>query len=997
MKALIEQLDDICYQHRFQEKVLLVDSHPLGDQIAQAYINAGHQAINLKIKTVRDLANEMVELKHDQEYQILDNAVGVHFIYNILKQLSDTNQLSYFKAIEVTPSFSNNIYQTITHLRQAGYFSENIKSEAFISSEKAHDLAQIMTKYQAILSTYKLLDQATVLEKATDLSQQNSGAIFILQSNLSLTQLEHEFLERLLPGTIFKLTLPRLFGIPTPEHEDLRSIGWSTPTLFSYLYQLENKTENPDLSLFTAKTEEIELKHIFEQIKQSNSYLDKSVIYYTKSEPYVTTTFQLSQKYQIPVTYGDGVSILFSRPGKLVSGLIRWMKGQYSVPIFIELLNEGLIELPEGSVSKTKISKLLRDAQVGWNQSRYLSQLKLVTNKFEQRIAESTNDNKQTGYYQQQFNDATWLHQWFFKLFKQLPAVEGKMNYHELLKGISHMLTNHCKTVSALDESAHTAMIEQIDLILPYADEQLNIFDAFEKVSDLLLSLRVNQSGPKAGHLHLCSYKKGVYSNRHRVFIVGLDNRSFPGTPSEDPLLLDEERSKLSGYLPILQEAGKKNLYMMLQVLAHTSGPVSISYCSFDINDNRTVSPSHLFLQGYRMATNNPNSEFKDLKQLTVPLTPTDTFEEKDYWNRILEQDASQRLSQELIQSYPNLIHGQIAEQARKEAVFTSFDGQVTIDTSEYDPRQNKERRMTAGKLEKLATCPYAYFLEEVLQLKPIDEMTYDPYTWMDPATRGSLLHSVFEFFYKGLNGEKPSYSIHKDTIINVAKEKIEEQKEIQPPPSQRVFEREVEDIYKCCHIFLKEEEEYGQDYDAQQFEYAFGIKGNTPAIITLPSNQTIHVSGKIDRVDRSTAGHLHIIDYKTGSTYNYHEAEPFKGGRQLQHFIYALAIEQHLQLESGSVMESSYFFPSSKGLGERYVRKQDEQMRINGQDMLEKLVDVIKHGHFTMTDDVNDCKFCDFKTVCRREFYPEDTLGTKQLDQQAEGVRKFKGVRAYE
>lgn len=71
-----------------------------------------------------------------------------------------------------------------------------------------------------------------------------------------------------------------------------------------------------------------------------------------------------------------------------------------------------------------------------------------------------------------------------------------------------------------------------------------------------------------------------------------------------------------------------------------------------------------------------------------------------------------------------------------------------------------------------------------------------------------------------------------------------------------------------------------------------------------LPSGK-MKISGIVDRVDRATSGSYHIIDYKTGSTYEYDKKGAFKGGRQLQHMIYALAIEQQLNIGEGAVEES--------------------------------------------------------------------------------------------
>jgi ATP-dependent helicase/nuclease subunit B len=313
------------------------------------------------------------------------------------------------------------------------------------------------------------------------------------------------------------------------------------------------------------------------------------------------------------------------------------------------------------------------------------------------------------------------------------------------------------------------------------------------------------------------------------------------------------------------------------------------------------------------------------------------------------------------------------------------------MDSSQYDPRINQEKTMSAGKLETLARCPYSYFLKEVLRVRPIEEVSYDANKWLDPATRGSLLHSIFETFYKVITQQnvKPSYAIHYDKILEIAVGLIEKEKEVLPPPNERVYQREMNDILACCDIFLKEEEIHGEQYNPLHFEYSFGIGDSEPAIIKLLSGD-VKITGIIDRVDQSLDGRYHIIDYKTGSTYGYEKNKAFKGGRQLQHMIYALAIEQHLNLEEGAVEESSYYFPTTKGMAQRFTRKQDVTLRTNGLDILQKLIDVIKHGHFEMTEDENDCKFCELKLVCRRHFYDSDSLEKKQSNQKLTGVRAY-------
>lgn len=981
MFSLVNELKQICTVFPIKEKIIIVDSHTVGEQINEAFVKAGNQAVNLKYRTVFDLAQNLVELNSNRPLNILDQTVGVHLTYTLLNSLKQQGRLHYFSGMEITSSFSHSIYSTIQTLRLSGFTAGRLNKDAFITPEKAEDLAEILAGYEEMMGDYQFIDKALLLWKAIDFALTDETKVYILQSNLNLSALEEQFLEKILPEKKHKLPLTPVLGVNIPERTSLSSISFSEPAPLSYLYQQEQVSGEADLTIFTAKTEELEVKEILGKIKSERTPLDENVVYYTSAESYVTLFYQLSQKMDIPLTFGEGLPVSFSRPGQLVSGVLAWIQANYSVHGLIALLNEGLLELDDEAPSKTRIAKVLRDLQIGWSQERYMKHL---TDTIEALNAEDDS-------YETRLSELSWLKQWFSGLFKKLPPYALSMNYKQCLSGIAFILKNHGKTSSALDEIAKNAILEEIDKIIPYADEALSSYEAVEKLTDLLLSIRVNQSRPKPGHLHVSTYKSGIYNSRQHVFIVGLDNKKFPGNVSEDPLLLDAERVKLNSSLPLLNDKGQENLYLLLQVLAQSKGKVTVSYCDFDINDNRVVNPAFVLLQCYRMTTENPDADFKSLKSLPTAIIADDIFDNKDYWNEKLTSDVPVEISDGLLTQFENVQNGWSAEMARHRNDFSEYEGLVQIDAAEYDPRLNLARTLSAGKLETLAKCPYSYFLMEVLRIKPIEGLAFDANKWLDPATRGSLLHSIFETFYKQLKHEnaKPVVAIHLDKLLALATDLTHQQKEVLPPPNERVYLRELNDILECCRIFLKEEERHSENYDALQFEYAFGIGEKEPAVITLPSGE-FKLAGIIDRVDQSLDGNYHIIDYKTGSSYGYSKNGAFKGGRQLQHLVYALAIEQHLGLRDGAVEESSYYFPTVKGMAERFVRKQDATLRTNGLTILEQLIDIIKHGQFEMTDDEDDCKFCEFKLVCRRHFYDNEMLKMKQSNQRLKGVRAY-------
>jgi ATP-dependent helicase/DNAse subunit B len=984
MQSLVKELNHICTQFPFQEKIIIVDSHSVGEQMIEAYTRAGHKAINLKYYTAFDLARQEAELSSTQPLNLIDPTVAVHLTHRLLTILKDNGRLHYFNDMEITPSFSHSINNMLQTLRMAGYTKDHVSKTTFISAAKADDVTEILTEYETLLYAESFVDRAALFTKALETVNVDSSKVYLLQSHLQLTYIEEQFLSRLLSESVVKLPVAPVFGVQPPEGTSLGSIRTGEPTVLSYLYQLEETSKQADLHIFTAKTEELEVKQILEKIKKEGTALDECVIYYTSGETYSTLFFQMTNKLAIPVTFAEGLSIMFSRPGRFLSGIIDWIQSNYSVQSFIQSLHEGVWHLGEGAPSKTKIAKVLRDLKVGWRPDRYLHFLKVEIERLEKQVAEQP-------MYAVRLNELIWLFQWFTKLFNRLPLLDETMNYQTVLKGVSFLLKNHTQTSSALDELSKTAMLEAIEKVIPYADESLSRYDVFEKLKDLLLTIKVNASRAKPGHLHIASYKSGIYNSRSHLFVVGLDHKKFPGTAGEDPLLLDTERVQLYHALPLMREKGQENLYTLLQVLAGSTGPVTVSYCHFDMNGNRVMNPAFVVLQCYRLMTGNKEAEFKELKSLAASLVSTDIFEEKDFWNEQLVSEEKAAITSGLLEYFEHLPHGLHAENSRNQESFTHYDGKVDIDAALFDPCQNQEKTVSSSKLENLAKCPYSYFLKEVLKLKPVEDVSFDANRWLDSASRGNLLHRIFEQFYKQLQLEqmKPIHAIHLERLLTLATALVEEYKELLPPPNERVYIRELTDILDCCNIFLREEEQHAEQYEPLHFEYTFGRDGKEPAVITLPSGE-IKVSGIVDRVDRASSGSYHIIDYKTGSTYGYDKSGAFKGGRQLQHMIYALAIEQHLNLEEGSVTESSYYFPTVKGMADRYSRMQDTALRTSGMEILEKLIDIIRNGHFEMTDDVNDCKYCEFKLVCRRHFYQEDVLEMKQSNQKLKGVRIY-------
>lgn len=126
---------------------------------------------------------------------------------------------------------------------------------------------------------------------------------------------------------------------------------------------------------------------------------------------------------------------------------------------------------------------------------------------------------------------------------------------------------------------------------------------------------------------------------------------------------------------------------------------------------------------------------------------------------------------------------------------------------------------------------------------------------------------------------------------------------------------------------------------------------------------------GRIDRIDLIGDGAVKtfaIWDYKTGSTWGYKAADPFRQGRILQPYLYVTMVTHQLRATIGPDSSATYFgffFPGAKARGERITWT--NETLAEGQEILESLVEIVSSGSFLATNDESDCTYCNYRGIC--------------------------------
>lgn len=997
MNVIFNQLAEIIDKHVLTEKILVVPSRRDGNLAISALVKRGKTVINTKVATFQDLANEYIDaylIRHNK--QLLLHEIGMQYVYEAFTHLKKDKKLTYFQDVQLTPSFIQAAYQTILDLKQVNVTLQNFPTEGFLKKEKADDLLKVFTYYEEKRNANHYIDHADLFAIAKEqITKMKSSTIYILFPHEAFDLIEKEFFESLTKDAkVYVLSHPVVEGLKPLKEVIPSEKEYRTNHPLRYLFHVEKGIEQDlsSLTLSASLNEDGEIQDVLRTLRKKSIPYDQAVIYYTSGSPYVESILRYVHKLNIPVTFAEGVPLRFTKVGKFLRGLMEWVREDYSVTKFTKLLREDVFRSEALPFSTEKMIDLIRRCEIRFGKERYLK-------KIEEKISHYESNGGNEEFIEQYRKLLHWFQQWL----SYFPASKlyEKINYEDWLLSIAKLLNNY-----VIDDIYFSSkIIEEIEQLAKATNYEFTFGEGLSFSEQWLLKIPVGASLPKPGHLHISPYRIGLYVDREYVFIVGMDNSKFPGRMTEDPLLLDEERRNIHPQLTLGYESITRNIYLFTQLLLTTNEYVRMSFPFMDTVENRVSAPSHLFLQLYRMKEKNVDITGEDLiervKNDVHFITTNDEMllEPAEWLSREIWQEK--KLSEPLLKEgdYANIIQALKARNARMSDKFTEYDGLVGNAVGTFDPRNNEQIVMTASKLENLGSCPYSYFLQHVLKVEDEDEEEFDRYRWLDAPTRGTILHKVFETIYVQLvkNQEKPKLEEHLTTIFEICEEILAREKELNPPPSEIIFELERLELLESCSLFLKAEEEASIDGEPLYFEFSFGMGNSEPAKIEVSESDYMMLRGKIDRIDRLQDGTYQIIDYKTGSTYGFFERNYFNGGRKLQHTLYALAFEKLFSPRNWEVSLSIYSFPTLKGGGERVDRKQTPHYRESFLQIINRLCDMLQAGHFPYTDSEDDCRFCEFHAICSRHTYNKEQLERKQLDEGSIGYQALREVRGYD
>ena len=994
---LINSLKNISEQNFLTEKILVCPSFDIGNQILENLAKSGCSWINFKTETINSLAVWTAEIEIYKRDLKAISLIEVNFLMDkIFTKLSEENALKYFKKNAVNKGIIKALSENITELKLAGITPEGLKDSFFINKNKASDLRLIFKGYENTLKEKSLIDYAGIILLANAVLALNAVSktyefskdkIFIVPAKNNYKKIERDFLNSISSNRLIIISEEKAYNLERPKNrfdaDNNIPADSCNISRFSFLFDQQNLHKNikeandgVTIEIFNAPNYRSEIYEILIKLAAEGKHIDNTEIIYTNPEPYLELICNLSEKLDLPADFSSGLPGDKSRVGKCLKGFLLWIKDDFLEIHLRNLLKYNLLKSESKNIeikaTGGKLAFILRTSKIGWGRDRYKAILEKSISEIKAKIEEAGDNTKiedKLNAYKNRLELLNNLNDITTNLLHIVPEIKGqKINFKQLCSCCLKFLSDFVKATSE-DEASYLKSLKDNISTMEFVIE-INVLaeEAILKIIELIKDIRFLKSGPKPGHLYVSDLENGGMSGRRSTFIVGMDENKFPGIQIQNPVMLDEEREKISSELRLSKDRLKEKLYDFTSMASGLKGKLFFSYTSYDIKDEKNLYPSSVLLQIYRLKSEKNDADYDELLSYIERKVPAKVksindiyIDESSLWlNKVISNDKLKDARESVLKIYPWLMKGINAINSRSSSKLTVYDGWINPSTDELDPRKHEDNILSCTGIESYAYSPYAYFLEKILNVKRPEEVKKDLAMWLDPMMRGSLLHEVFQSYMEKLKALKdyPDMAGQRIIINSILEGKVEKYREEVPIPGKAVFDQEVASLKRDLDVFL----EVNKSLKKPHFlEYEFGYRGKEKVSISIGKDSEgndmfVSISGKVDRVDKADTDDYHVWDYKTGSSYSYEEEGYVCAGRQLQHILYAKVIEKILKKTNpdAEVTMCGYILPTEKGRssGKGCIFKRNTNEEEKWQGVLNCIFDLMSKGVFIFSDE---------------------------------------------
>ena len=679
---------------------------------------------------------------------------------------------------------------------------------------------------------------------------------------------------------------------PRFKTEELRFLSNNlyNPKSTKYGKDVEN------LSLFLAKNEYSEVEEVAKKIQklvreENICYNDISII--TKNiEGYSSLVRAIFKEYDIPVFIDEKRDLNQNIIVQYILSILEILTKNFSSESIFSYIKLGFFDF-----EKEEIFKL----------ENYCNKWDIKLNKWKKDfIYELDNENKK--------NEVQRLNEIRKEIINPLLKLQEEIRKNKTAKNITLALYNFIveqnieeKIAGKLKELEENNLVdlaneykESYQIILDIFDEIVLIFneekitvDKYQKI--LKIRLKNNGLGKIPGTADQVILGDVDRSRSHKVkvvFILGLNDGSFPSVNKDEGFLDDSDREILKQDGIELAKGTIEQLYddkfNIYKAFTTAEEKMYLSYSSSD-KDGKSLRPSVLIAQIKKM--------YPKLKEESDVITKKYELVNKEVtYKELIENIAKIRNKEEIDEIWYQIYNYYKNQEEWKKKLQEDLEGLRYTNIPEDIKKENIDKlygNTLRTRLEKYRCCPFSYYLQYGLKLKEKESLKIKSFD------TGSFMHETIDNFFEYVREENINLAeIEEDKILEIVSNIIDESLNLKKnfiftaTTKYKVLVRRLKKIVAKALKYIIQTIIYS-DFSVEGTEIEFSKKGKyKPIILELENGKKIEITGKIDRIDTASneeGKYLRIIDYKS-SAKNIDLNEVY-AGLQIQLLTYTDAI----------------------------------------------------------------------------------------------------------
>lgn len=816
-------------------------------------------------------SNQNIELMDTQLTELKKHGISLEMLKNTTKQIENTYLQKKLEDISI-------IYEKYEQALVGKYIEENDRLEILVNQLEKTNLFNDAIFYLDEFTGFTK-QEYMVIEELLKMAKQVN--ITITTNNLDMgTNLEQDLFYTNKQTADKLLYLARSMQIPCEN-----TIFLDKPYRFknSELIHLEkNIQEIPynsyekqvnNISIYLAQNPYLEVEHMAKEIiklVKNNKYRYHDIVVMVKDlNLYGSLCKAILTSYKIPVFLDEKKELNQNGFAKYILALLEIYASNWSYEAVIQYLKTGFITIDEEQTyefenyTKKWGIKGSKWYQNEWDfgednnkeQQERIKQIKKIYIEPIQRLKENLNGSKTI----KDKNKAIYQF-----------LLENKVE--EKIKEKQKELEQEKKFELAKEQELAWNILIQVL-------EELNALFGKENVSFAyyreLLKIGLNQNGlgkiPQTqDQVMIGDMDRTKINNIKAIFILGVNDGSFPTIRKQEGFLNDKDRETLKEKNVELAKGTLENLYednfLIYKALTTAEERIYFSYSSSN-QEGGALRPSTYITKLKKIFPK--VKEKSDLQEEAFEIV-----NEQDTFEKLIEMIRREKEGEKIdsiwkiIESYYKQKEDWKYKLEQAKKALNHKNEPETINKQNIQKLYGNVLTTSVSKLEQYQSCAFSYYLKYGLKLKPQEEFK------IKSIDTGTFMHEVIDSFFSIVREkELEIQELEEEQIDKIIEEIIEEKLNY-----SKYYIFTSNDKFKILTNKLKRVVSKSMKYlieglknsdfkvMANELEFKRG-KEYEPITLNLEDGRKVEITGKIDRVDMAKTGkgnYIRIIDYKS-------------------------------------------------------------------------------------------------------------------------------------